>query len=316
MADLHFTGVDDTGTHLLLAAQDGTEHRVEISEELRRALRQRPAPASTDQNSVELTPRDVQAMIRAGRSTEEVAQASGWPVEKISRYEAPILAEREHVAGLARGVHLPALGHGSSPTLEKRVKERLVMRGLRTDDAWWDAWRLASGPWSVGLVFTADGQQRRAVWHFDPQTHSVDPADDEARALSTAEGDEPAAAGRGGTSPEHEESAGSAEATGHEAVSHATHSSSDHTRALRAGDPLTGAIPVPDPAPEQEESSEHGSAAVEDASSDQPDEQELDGSPEAGLAPEIAPRQRQPKSRRGRPSVPSWDDIMFGGPKG
>jgi hypothetical protein len=54
-------------------------------------------------------------------------------------------------------------------------------------------------------------------------------------------------------------------------------------------------------------------AAVED---DQPDEDEDDAQPEEAQKPaarEEAPTRRSASSRRsGRPSVPSWDDIMFG----
>lgn len=51
-------------------------------------------------------------------------------------------------------------------------------------------------------------------------------------------------------------------------------------------------------------------------SSDQPASSGDDRLPleETESAP-IAPRQRQSRRGKGRPSVPSWDDIMFGGSK-
>ena len=80
--------------------------RVRVDEPLRAAVRRDRPRLGQLQIEIDggLRPRDVQALIRAGSSAEEVAERSGWSVEKVRRYEGPILAEREHVAGLARGV--------------------------------------------------------------------------------------------------------------------------------------------------------------------------------------------------------------------
>ena len=49
-----------------------------------------------------LRPRDIQARIRAGESLEAVAQAAGVPIAKIEPFAAPVIAERDHIAGLAQ----------------------------------------------------------------------------------------------------------------------------------------------------------------------------------------------------------------------
>jgi hypothetical protein len=137
-------------------------------------------------------PREVQALIRAGLSAQEVAERCGWPVEKVHKYEVPILAEREYVAGLAKLVRLRSRGAASaSPTLAGRVAGRLEARGVDADDVSWDAWRLAGAEWTVVLSFPAGGRQRQATWGFDPSTHAVHPRDDEARWFSE---DDPASA--------------------------------------------------------------------------------------------------------------------------
>ena len=135
-----------------------------------------------------LRPRDVQALIRAGASTDEAASRAGWSVEKVHRYEGPILAEREHVAGLAQGARLRARTGGSSggsaPTLSARVTERLKARDVEVTDASWDSWRTEGGPWTVVLTFAAGGRQRQASWSFDLADRTVSAVDDEARWLS------------------------------------------------------------------------------------------------------------------------------------
>lgn len=310
MDELTFLGVDDSGTHLVVQEPSGTQYRLEITSALVAALHQRPGPTpstTTDTAETTMTPRDVQAMIRAGASAQQVSEMSGWSTDKVSRYEAPILAEREHVTALARAVHLPSFGRGPSPTLEKRAKERLVMRGLRPDEAWWDAWRLDGNPWAVSLTFEAGGRERRAVWHFDVITSALSPQDDEARWLSTAEQDgfdSDSAAQQVDSLQQPEGDRGRSE---HQPVSHAARAGVSHERPLRAGDPLEQ---------EQEARAQAGSAGQDAPHPDQPAASGDDRLPleEAESAP-IAPRQRQSRRGKGRPSVPSWDDIMFGGSK-
>lgn len=378
MDELTFVGVDDAGTHVVVRDAQGTHYQLAMSSALAAALHRRRTPVGAAPSAAQpdITPRDVQAMIRAGASTEQVAEMSGWTREKITRYEAPILAEREHVAALARAAYLPSFGRGPSPTLEKRAKERLVMRGLRPDEAQWDAWRQDGNPWAVSLAFEAGGRERRAVWHFDVLTAALSPQDDEALWLSTAEED-----GYGASQPliEQDESQPTAQPTstgGHEPRSHAVLAGSSHGRPARPAprgeeDPTRGGTQQPGQAPadgasagpqasdraattsnprdgqEAGASQAGASDASEAAAAQQEQPAGLDAGTQASEAQPtqpmdeggtpavegsdetlpledadeqpLAPRQRQTKQtgrqRKGRPSVPSWDDIMFGGSK-
>lgn len=202
MQDLRLIGVHEDGAHLLLADAEGGRYRLALDESLRAAAR-RDRPR-LGQLQIEIDggarPRDVQAMVRAGMTTAEVAERSGWPVEKVHRYEGPILAEREHVAGLGRAVRLrhrgPASGsYGQSahaPTLQERVLERLATRGVDPEQISWDSWRREGTEWVVVAIFAAGGRERRATWSFDVPTRSLVARDDEARWLSE---DEPPAPG-------------------------------------------------------------------------------------------------------------------------
>ncbi len=92
-----------------------TAYVVPLDESLRGGRPQRPPePAHPAGEAAEaLRPAAVQALIRSGLSAEEVAERAGWTVEKVHRYEGPILAEREHVASLARRC---GCGHAAPPT--------------------------------------------------------------------------------------------------------------------------------------------------------------------------------------------------------
>ncbi|HET6666227.1 MAG TPA: septation protein SepH [Intrasporangium sp.] len=190
MQDLRLIGVHEDGVHLLLADDDGNRYQVPLDESLRAAARRDRPRLGQLQIEVEggLRPRDVQAMIRAGLSAEEVAERAGWAVEKVHRYEVPILAEREHVAGLARQVRLRSRGaSGGAATLGARVAERLRSRELDPEATQWDSRRTDRGVWTVVVLFNAGGRQREAAWDFDPLARTVVARDDEARWLSEDE---------------------------------------------------------------------------------------------------------------------------------
>ncbi len=104
----------------------------------------------------------------------------------MRRYEGPILAEREYIAGLGRAVRLRgrATAGSSAPTLSARVSQRLSGRGVDPASADWDSARNADGDWTLILTFPAGGREREARWSFDVQARTVAAADDEARWLS------------------------------------------------------------------------------------------------------------------------------------
>jgi hypothetical protein len=191
MQHLRLVGVHEDGLHLLLADDEGNRYSVPLDEALRAAARRdRPRLGQLQiEVSGGLRPKDVQSMIRAGMTAEEVAERAGWTVEKVHRYEGPILAEREHVAGLARQVRLRPRGgsHGGAPTLDARVTERLRTREIDAGGVRWDSRRTDKGAWTVLLVFNAGGREREAAWQFDPLARTVSAVDDEARWLSEDE---------------------------------------------------------------------------------------------------------------------------------
>lgn len=135
MQDLRLIGVDEEGRHVLLAGSDDARFRVPIDAALRRAARWETSGAAGSAGSVTAGPREVQALIRAGASAADVAEQTGWSVEKVHRYEGPILAERAYVVELASGVRLRGRGgQGSAtaaPRLADRVTARLQARGSR-----------------------------------------------------------------------------------------------------------------------------------------------------------------------------------------
>ena len=372
MQDLQLIGVHEDGEHLLLTGADGERFQMPVDDALRAATRRDRPHLGQQQIEVDggLRPRDVQALIRAGASSEEAASRAGWSVEKVHRYEGPILAEREHVASLAQQARLrprTGLSSGSSaPTLSARVTERLKARDVEVTDASWDSWRTEGGPWTVVLTFAAGGRQRQASWSFDLADRTVSAVDDEARWLSEeevqeAKGPIPAprlrnpASGRDTTVYDLEAEGGLRPAARREhqedpldlmtAMRKRSNARGRRKPGSRGGS--NGLTNTPTGAPDAERhlpeqalpladleyesetieppsQREHAAAlsdladegfATDDSSPDVDDKSH--GSVEEPAGQGLSkPRQKRParetSRKTGRPSVPAWDEIMFG----
>ncbi len=190
MHDLRLVGVHEDGEHLLLAGPGDEQYLLTVDESLRAAVRRDRAHLGQLQieMSGELRPREVQSQIRAGASAEEVASRSGWPVERVRRYEGAVLAERAHITELGRSVTLRRRGSDTTPpTLSSRVERRLAERGVDIRQNVWDSWRPENGPWMLSLHFVAGGREREARWLFDQSARTVTAQDDEALWLSEDE---------------------------------------------------------------------------------------------------------------------------------
>ena len=369
MQDLRLIGVHEDGHHLLLADADGGRYRLTLDEALRAAARRDRPRLGQLQIEIEggLRPREVQALIRRGLSAEEVADRAGWTVEKVRRFEGPVLAEREHVAQVAQKCAVGSRGSGPV-TLAERVSERLRDRGVDRDDVEWDSARDDEGVWQLSLTFAAGGRQRTATWRYEPLGGSVAATNDEARWLSeeAAPGTIPTPhrAGQSGDSDVYDIDADGG--VDHAVQQRAPHEPIDLMAAMREhstrgrrrrrpspsstpGDdrPRADALPIedlatdvsaapPPPAargrnpvsahleepvhgPDADELvggwPEHGDDAPVGGAMEGGDETQQSSntgqSADTGEPDDVTPPRAAP-ARKGRPSVPSWDDIVFG----
>ena len=194
MRELDLDGIHDDGEHLLLVDSDGDRYTLRIDRALRAAVRSdRPALGMIQAaDAAPLRPKEIQAMLRAGRSAEEISETSEIPLEHVRRYEGPVLAEREWTAQRARTF---PVGRGG-PALYEVVSERLAAREA-TGEVAWDAWRRPDGTWTLELTFSAGGRTRQAHWAADVETRSVSPVDDEARWISDEDAPPEPSRGRG-----------------------------------------------------------------------------------------------------------------------
>ncbi|MFJ8715896.1 septation protein SepH [Streptomyces violaceus] len=185
MPELRVVAVSNDGTRLVLKAADSTEYTLPIDERLRAAVRgDRPRLGQIEiEVESHLRPRDIQARIRAGATAEEVAQMAGIPVDRVRRFEGPVLAERAFMAERARKTPVRRPGENSGPPLGEAVQERLMVRGVDKDTVQWDSWRRDDGTWEVLLVYRIASEPHSASWTYDPPRRLVQAVDDEARML-------------------------------------------------------------------------------------------------------------------------------------
>ncbi|MEV7073125.1 septation protein SepH [Streptomyces sp. NPDC091972] len=185
MPELRVVAVSNDGTRLVLKAADSTEYTLPIDERLRAAVRgDRPRLGQIEiEVESHLRPRDIQARIRAGATAEEVAQLAGIPVDRVRRFEGPVLAERAFMAERARKTPVRRPGENAGPQLGEAVQERLLLRGAEKDTVQWDSWRRDDGTWEVLLVYCVAGEPHSASWTYDPPRRLVQAVDEEARSL-------------------------------------------------------------------------------------------------------------------------------------
>jgi hypothetical protein len=302
---LSLTGASRDGAALLLTDEAGTAFVLDITPRLRAALRgdaSRNGKVETTMDST-LRPRDIQARIRAGETAEAVAEAARTSLDKIMPFAGPVLAERQHVAERAqrssvrRRVGEPA---GTSRTLGEAVDAHLRGSNVDPDLVGWDAWRREDGRWCLVADFELPTRTGSAHFTFDVPGNYVMLDDDDARwlvgesvaapapvrddlhsarerRLGSPAADEELPLGDDAIELVHEEAPLPLEAFFSEPLERSEHSEhSEHSEPTEVTEPAEPAVVV-DP-------------------------------------PEDAPAPRRPvQKKKGRASVPSWDEIMFGG---
>jgi Protein of unknown function (DUF3071) len=187
MTELRVMAVTGDGDRLVLRAPDGQEFFLAIDDRLRAAVRGDRARLGQIEIELDaqLRPRDIQARIRAGQTAEQVADAAGIPLERVRRFEGPVLAERAFMAERAQNTQVRRSGETHGPKLGDVVRERLAAREPDLDSVQWDSWRKDEAVWTVRMAFRIGGLPYEATWSFDPPRRLVHPVDDEARLLSS-----------------------------------------------------------------------------------------------------------------------------------
>ncbi len=333
MEHLTLVGMSEDKARLLLVDDAGREFTLDADRELRAALRGDHTRLGQLEIQMEsaLRPRDIQARIRAGESPDQVAQAAGTTVEKVMVYAGPVLAERAHVAERAQRASVRTTGgEPAARTLGEAVSAQLRRANVPADALEWDAWRREDGRWTLVVPLPAAAREGTAHYTFDAPGNYVVVDDDDARWLvgdlpevepePTRDDLQSARARRLAAVPAEDELP-LGDALGDDAIELVadadTEDLSETAARLRAAPAADSDTLGKEPPAEAfldtvfARQNPRGSTPAEpvvDGASAVDDE-----SVDADEPEHAAPQRREVKKTRGRASVPSWDEIMFGG---
>ena len=195
MQQLHLVGFTTDSDHLILSAKKGAKSGsflVPLDERLLEviadAVRRRgqdedssPLPQlaaellptrEASKRSSNLSPRELQARLRAGRTVAQVAKEAGADEDWVAKFEPPVLAERARVISRARELLYakPRRGESAEP-LGMAVRWNLADRGIRlTDgefDSCWSAFYIGDSTWGITFTFTSRARPQEAEWEVD-----------------------------------------------------------------------------------------------------------------------------------------------------
>jgi hypothetical protein len=322
---LRLISVSDDGLRMLLVDDEDREYTADIDDRLRAALEavstRRSEQTVNKTPSSSLRPRDIQTRIRAGESAEEVAAVAGTTVEKILAFAGPVLAEREHMAQRAQQASVrrrPGEAASTARTLGEAVSAHFQTMYADPESVNWDSYRRPDGRWKLTGEYETSERSGIAELTYDAPGNYVELDNDDARWL-TGEKLEAAA-------PEPEPV------------------TDDMLAARRRRAKAPAAPTAPPPAPQPVQATKPAKSAPVDVDTpleaflgdETPTEKQppVPAEPAAPAEPAVveppaaqadpepetaeeAPQKpaKKSSSRRKRASVPSWDEIMFGGGK-
>lgn len=299
-----------------------------------------------------LSPREIQARLRAGSSVTEVAEEAGVDEEAIAGFAGPVLAEREHIAQQALVSTVRRRGEGNTHRrLGELLQERLQQRGIDATRIEWDAWRQEDLRWRVVGTLTDDAGSRKADFVFDHKARFSVAENSEARWMigedvatgreddeSTVDFDDELALLRATSEGRSAPSTPPGDEVPESATAHDDHEDTSELDALY--DMLSGVSEdsvriytgfdedddrgdeAPEAADEEETEEVEPEPAPQESTGEaqvlEPVQDSLVEEPEQGPEPKAEkqekPRPKKRSRRGGRAHVPSWDEIMFGGP--
>lgn len=167
---------------LVVATDTGERFALPVDETLHSQLRR--AQRDAEPRTVRVSPKEIQSHIRAGMSAQDVADLLGARLSDVQRYERPVLAEREHIVDQALAVPVLIAGElepGAQPTFGVAVRSKLA--DAKAVGERWTSWREEAG-WIVKLEFTASDVDHDARWGFDPRRSTLSPLNSDATQLS------------------------------------------------------------------------------------------------------------------------------------
>lgn len=165
---------------LIVANESGEEFRLVLESS---ALAEIRSIARQLSGAAKVSPRKIQALVRAGKTRQQIVDMTGADEIDIERYEEPVLAERRFILANAQDIAVrTSPAESGTQKFGSVIAERLI--GLAATTIEWSAWKDEDTGWLIGLTFESHGVAHRAVWSFDHRKGLLSPLTPDAVNLS------------------------------------------------------------------------------------------------------------------------------------
>lgn len=180
MRELYVVAVSEDGRHVVLGSSKskGT-HRVRLDARLVAAVR---GELGAD-HTADLSPKEIQARLRAGESVEELARSAGMAVTRVERFAGPVAGEMARMIDEARGGFVVRGRLGRSAVPLGRAVDAQLADHARPESVSWTTFRDDDGRWRVQVAWVARGRARTAAWQYDPHRKTLEAVDAGSAAL-------------------------------------------------------------------------------------------------------------------------------------
>ena len=153
VTELRLNGKTEDGLHLSLHDNDGNEYTVRVSDTLRATVNQQRLMAVPTNLEPTVSIKEIQRLLRAGQTSDQIARENNISIEKIERFAGPILSERIYIIDQAQQIVIRKEGGRDAVTLLGVVISRLAPRNIDSSELSWDTWRLEDGTWTIELYY-------------------------------------------------------------------------------------------------------------------------------------------------------------------
>ncbi len=165
---------------LIVASDSGVEYRLIVDDTL---LSEFKHFTRRGRDTPRVSPREIQALVRAGKNREEIAEITGAAEADIERYEEPVLAERRFILSSAQAVPVrTSPNEDAEEKFGEVIAERLISLGA--SEIAWRSWKDEDAGWMIGLDFFSYEVAHHAVWSFEHRKSILSPLSPDAVTLS------------------------------------------------------------------------------------------------------------------------------------
>jgi hypothetical protein len=178
--------VDSDGEYLNLETQGGEKFRLVLDDSLRSAVKRE---TQVQLDSVSISPREIQDEVRAGSSADEVATRHSVPIEYVEKFALTVVDEIGHIIASAQAVRISVEADRYSEATQMEFAEVLEarLRNMEAKSTSWSATKHEGSPWMVSVTYESPQGNSSAVWSFDQRKLVLSPENEAAVKLSAGD---------------------------------------------------------------------------------------------------------------------------------